>query len=194
MRSPVTVDQLPQRALFHYQTPPHSPASPSPYQHSPAPHSPAAPPPSIASINTPISKTNVALSPRFCHDTPMKIPDGLERRTEAEIREELRGFPPPAIDAVVSLKSGTDPASLRACLLSVLEFYLPQAARRSLADVPDSARLREDLALDSLALAEAAFKLDEVLGIPVETREVGNLSTVGELHAFFCSRLQSDPS
>jgi acyl carrier protein len=124
----------------------------------------------------------------------MKIPEGLERRTEAEIREELRGFPPPAIEAVVSLKSGTDPASLRACLLSVLEFYLPQAARRSLADVPDSARLREDLALDSLALAEAAFKLDEVLGIPVETREVGNLSTVGELHAFFCSRLQSDPS
>ena len=121
-------------------------------------------------------------------------PEGLARRTEAEIREELRGFPPPAIDAVVSLKSGTDPASLRACLLSVLEFYLPQAARRSLADVPDSARLREDLALDSLALAEAAFKLDEVLGIPVETREVGNLATVGDLHAFFCARLQSDPS
>jgi acyl carrier protein len=77
---------------------------------------------------------------------------------------------------------------------SVIEFDLPQAARRSLADVPDSARLREDLALDSLALAEAAFKLDEVLGIPVETREVGNLATVGDLHAFFCSRLQSDPS
>ena len=97
----------------------------------------------------------------------MKIPEGLERRTEAEIREELRGFTPPAIEAVVSLKAGTDPASLRACLLSVLEFYLPQAARRSLADVPDSARLREDLALDSLALAAHAAAAYSSGGGPV---------------------------
>jgi acyl carrier protein len=74
--------------------------------------------------------------------------------------------------------------------LATLAFYLPRHARRSLADTPDSARLREDLGLDSLALAEAAFKLDDVLGIPVETREVGNLATVGDLLDFFCARLE----
>jgi acyl carrier protein len=120
----------------------------------------------------------------------MKIPAGLANRSESEIRAELTGFPAPAVDALVRLREGCHRAGLRTALLATLEFYLPRHAGRSLAGTSDDARLREDLGLDSLALAEAAFKLDDVLGIPVETREVGNLATVGELLDFFCSRLE----
>ena len=120
----------------------------------------------------------------------MKIPEGLAKRSDEEIRAELHGFPSPAVAALVKLKHGCSRDDLREALLATLAFYLPRHARRSLADTPDSARLREDLGLDSLALAEAAFKLDDVLGIPVETREVGNLATVGDLLDFFCARLE----
>ena len=120
----------------------------------------------------------------------MKIPEGLAKRSDEEIRAELNGFPAPAIAALIKLKHGCSRDDLREALLATLAFYLPRHARRSLADTPDRARLREDLGLDSLALAEAAFKLDDVLGIPVETREVGNLATVGDLLDFFCARLE----
>jgi len=144
----------------------------------------------IVFLNADDRRTNEAARRSRGQKCFMKIPEGLARRSDGEIRAELHGFPAPAVEALVKLKHGCCRDDLREALLATLSFYLPRHARRSLADTPDSARLREDLGLDSLALAEAAFKLDDVLGIPVETREVGNLATVGDLLDFFCARLE----
>ncbi len=107
-----------------------------------------------------------------------------------QTRQQLAGFPEGAISAVLGWHSEKSAGYLRTAVLAVLEFYLPRHLRRSLAEEPDAALLREDLGLDSLALAEATFKLDELLGVPIETREAAGLKTVGELLAFLEAKLE----
>ena len=111
------------------------------------------------------------------------------KETEEALRRKLAGFPERTVAGVLALRDGCDERRLDEALRLVLEFYLPSRAKRSLADAPGSARLREDLGLDSLALAEAAFKLEEVLDVVVETREVANVATLDGLREFFVAKL-----
>ena len=115
--------------------------------------------------------------------------NALLTKSDEDLRTELRGFPPSALDAVMTLRGDFTPVRLRAAMLGLLQFYLPKTNARSLADVPDDARLSEDLGVDSLTLAEAAFKFDELLGVPIETHETAQVKTVGELHALLCRKL-----
>ena len=116
--------------------------------------------------------------------------NALSAKSEDDIRTELRGFPAAAVEAVLALRGDFSADRLRAALLGVLEFYLPKSAARSLAGVPDTARLSEDMGVDSLSLAEAAFKLDELLAVPIETHETAQVKTVGELHMLLCRKLE----
>ncbi len=103
--------------------------------------------------------------------------NALADKSEDDLRRELRGFPAAAVSAILTLRGEFTIIRLRAAMLGLLEFYLPKGSNRSLADAPDGARLREDLGIDSLTLAEAAFKLDELLGIPIETQETAKVTT-----------------
>ena len=119
--------------------------------------------------------------------------NALSAKSEDDIRTELRGFPASAVEAVLALRGDFSADRLRAALLGVLEFYLPKSAARSLAGVPDTTRLSEDMGVDSLSLAEAAFKLDELLTVPIETHETAQVKTVGELHMLLCRKLELLP-
>ena len=125
--------------------------------------------------------------------------NALSAKSEEDIRTELRGFPTSAVAAVLALRDDFTVGNLRSALLGILEFYLPKSGVQSLANVPDETRLSEDMGVDSLSLAEAAFKLDELLTVPIETHETAQVKTVGELHALLCRKLDllppvSDPS
>lgn len=123
---------------------------------------------------------------RFPGDQPE---NPLHAKSEGQLREEMRGFPPAAIDEVMDLREHFDSGRLRKAMLGVLAFYLPRGVARPDAGVPDETRLREDMGVDSLTLAEAAFKLDELLGVAIETRETAELKTIGDMHTFLCSKL-----
>ena len=120
--------------------------------------------------------------------------NSLLTKTEEALRHELRGFPASAVEAVLSLREEFTAERLRAAMLGILEFYLPKSGARSLAGVSDEARLSEDMGADSLSLAEAAFKLDELLTVPIETHETVQVKTVGALHALLCHKLGLQPS
>ena len=119
--------------------------------------------------------------------------NALSAKSVEDIRTELRGFPASAVTAVLALRDEITARNLRSAMLAVLEFYLPKSVARSLAGVSDEARLSEDMGVDSLTLAEAAFKLDELLTVPIETHETAQMKTVGELHALLCRKLELLP-
>jgi acyl carrier protein len=50
-------------------------------------------------------------------------------------------------------------------------------------------RLAEDLGLDSLALSEMTFKMEELFGFTAETRDILGIRTVGELIDFLAAKL-----
>jgi acyl carrier protein len=124
-----------------------------------------------------------ALSRTLC------IPSRFAARTREEIRGDLWGFPKSCIDAAVRFHSSGAPDALVAMLPGMIEFHLPSGAVKPPADLKDDHRLRQDLGLDSLSLTEMAFKMDEVLGVSIEVREVAGIETVGDLKAFIIGKL-----
>ena len=113
----------------------------------------------------------------------------LQHFTESEIRHELRGFPEKAVDAVLGLKEMPSAERLQKAVPEILAFYLPRGASTDLTTQPHTALLREDLGVDSLTFAEAAFKMEELFRVRIENVELAEIKTLGELQAFVKSKL-----
>lgn len=119
----------------------------------------------------------------------MSHPATLTALSPEVLRESLRGFPAGTLETVLRFRETPTRSTLDATLRAVLEFYLPRAGRRSLAEVPGTTRLREDLGVDSLSLAEALFKWDDLLAVPIQTQEAAGIQTLDELLAFFADKV-----
>ena len=78
---------------------------------------------------------------------------------------------------------------LRELLPGFIAYHLPPGAAPPPSPLTDDLRLAQDLGLDSLALSEMAFKMEEILGFTIETREVFDLQTVGDLITFLGGKL-----
>jgi acyl carrier protein len=113
----------------------------------------------------------------------------LAGKTVEQIRHELKGFPPEAVSAVLDLREGATAENLDAAIRHIVAFYLPKGRKGSLLGLPPGTRLREDLGVDSLTMAEAAFKLDDLLGVALDNRETEGVRTLGDLHTLLAHKL-----
>ena len=120
----------------------------------------------------------------------MPLPADFLAKSEARIREELAGFTPATIAAVLHLRECATSEAVRAILPGMIAFHLPSGKPPPPEPLPDEMRLREDLGLDSLALTEMAFKIEELIGVRIEIREVSTITSVGGLHAFLENKLR----
>lgn len=118
----------------------------------------------------------------------------LEHLEESQIRHELRGFPTSAVDAVLRLQTAPSDAALEEAVLQLLAFYLPRGANRDLSHRNPASRLREDLGVDSLTFAEAAYKMEELFAVRIENAELTKIQTLGELTAFAREKLLGPPA
>jgi acyl carrier protein len=110
------------------------------------------------------------------------------------LRHDLRGFPEWGVQAVLDFQASRSVADFSAAVLGVLEFYLPKAVEKNLRDLPDSTRLREDLGVDSLSMTEAAFKLEEVFDLAIDTSELIGVDTLGDMRQYFTRKLREIPA
>lgn len=110
-------------------------------------------------------------------------------KSPEQIKADLTGFPSGCVEAAVRYRETGSFDALVAMLPGMIEFHLPQGTAKPPAVLNDGLRLNQDLGLDSLALTEMAFKLDDLLGVPIETREVIGVESVGDLKAFLHRKL-----
>ena len=98
-------------------------------------------------------------------------------------RKLLAGYPEPTIEAGVAFAQSPTGEDLDRLVLGVLAFHLPTKGKTDidLNALPRSTRLVEDLAVDSLALVEMSFLLDDLLGVKLADEELRTLVTVGDL-------------
>ncbi len=120
----------------------------------------------------------------------MPLPAVFLAKSEDRIREELACFTPATVEAVLRLRECATGEALRAILPGMIAFHLPSGKPPPPEPLRDEMRLREDIGLDSLALTEMAFKIEELIGVRIEVREVSGIASVGELLAFLESKLQ----
>jgi len=119
------------------------------------------------------------------------LADAPARKSPEQIAEELLGFSPSCVDAAIRFYASGDFADFCVMLPGMIAFHLPRGAAASSTTLTDDLRLKEDIGLDSLALTEMAFKLDDLFGISIETRDVFGLETLGDLKAFLKQRCDS---
>lgn len=116
--------------------------------------------------------------------------DSFLAKTPNGIRAEMLGMPEQTIDAMLQFHAEPSMANLRAILPGMISWHLSPNAKSLPSPLEPGHKLREHLGLDSLALAEMAFKLDELLEVPIETHEVSEVSTIADLEAFLSKKLE----
>lgn len=78
-------------------------------------------------------------------------------------------------------------------IIQALADYL----KRDAASITDAHHLRDDLGLDSVAIIELLFKIEETFNIQIPDQDLPTLSTVGSVAAYVQQRLapaKSSPS
>jgi len=102
----------------------------------------------------------------------------------AELKEGLRRCSSATLDAAIRFREGSDLQTIPVIVYGILERYQPATAPVKLAAANDSARLIEDLGLDSLTLLEIVLAIEEVLKIHIENDELREIRTVGQINQF----------
>ena len=104
----------------------------------------------------------------------------LGNQSAEEIKYLLRGFPDSAISSALALRNTFNIHELESCLLGILKFYLPEGAQTSEGNEQGNIRIKEDLGLDSLSIAESMFKIEELFDIPIEYGEIAEVETIAD--------------
>lgn len=127
----------------------------------------------------------------FGVESGMPIPGEFAAKSPAQVTEELMGFTSSCVDAALRYRESGEFDDFSAMLPGMITFHLPSGAARPPEVLTDALRLKEDLGLDSLALTEMAFKLDDLFGIPIEMRDMIGVEKVGDLKAFLKGRIEA---
>jgi acyl carrier protein len=120
-------------------------------------------------------------------ETPQQPP--LLHQSESEINHLLRGFPESALASAQALRTTCSDDFLETCLFGLLSFYLPKGEEQSTVQNLPDALLREDLGLDSLALSEAMFKIEELFDIYIDNSELVDVLTIADARRLLTEKL-----
>lgn len=113
--------------------------------------------------------------------------------SESEIRETLKRCPESAITSAIEYSRTGDPELVPSIVMGIIERFLEPEVRSVIRDQDDSARLTEDLGIDSLLMVEIVMMIEEVLSISIENEELRNLRTVGDVKAYLDAKLRGLP-
>lgn len=155
--------------------------------------------PLLPELESPIQKTGpAALStgsvPRpkeMMHELSTATKAPLGRFSEAQTKHMLRGYPKMAVDAAIALRSSLDHDELERCLTGIFLFYLPPGTEIEEAQLSGDLSLRDGLGLDSLSLAEAMFKVEELFETRVENSELTGIETIADACRLLLGKLDS---
>lgn len=109
-----------------------------------------------------------------------------------EIPAQLNGFPEEVRDAYLRFRQTGEPGAAQEVVLAALKDFLPPASPVAEADrLQDPLRLVEDLGLDSVAVAEVVFFIEDLFHITLQNQDLKRIRTVGELRQFVADKIQS---
>lgn len=106
-----------------------------------------------------------------------------------EIEFLLRGFPDTAITSSLALRTLNKPSDIESCLLGILKFYLPTGVQPCEINEVGTIRIKEDLGLDSLSIAESMFKVEEVFGVYLDAAEYSEIETIADASRMLMQKL-----
>lgn len=102
----------------------------------------------------------------------------------------LASFPAAVRDAHERWLVERKPEDLATVVLAIVAYHRPNRSQLENPDeMPDDARLIEDLAFDSLALAEIVFFIEDLYKVSISNDDIRRIATVADLRAFVLEKV-----
>ncbi len=96
-------------------------------------------------------------------------------------QESLVGFPSSVTDAYLAFAESGDLGKLDVVVLGVLYFYLAKKPKQTLAELPGTTRLVDDLGCDSLTMMDTVFMVESLFDIKIDDAELAQIATLDDL-------------
>lgn len=102
----------------------------------------------------------------------------------------LKNFPARIRESYARFAATKDPAAADEVVIAIVRDHVPVKKQAATPGVlTDAMSLTADLGIDSVAIADAVFMLEDVFGVSIATKELVRLRTVGDLRAFIRTKL-----
>ena len=111
--------------------------------------------------------------------------------SENSIREKLAGYPEPVLDACLRYRQDRRHEDLDTLIVGVLFFLLDLDPGANPDKLGDAARLREDLQVESITIAELLFVVEDLFDVEVANQDLAQVRTLGDLKGFLRSMSDS---
>lgn len=100
------------------------------------------------------------------------------------VHPRLVGFPQSVQDRYVSYQQSPNPGDLSAFVLGALGFLSEDdEGVEALGEAPDEVKLEDRLVIDSLAVAELMFLLEDLFSFKIDDERMREMVTFGDLRA-----------
>ncbi|MCD8481632.1 MAG: phosphopantetheine-binding protein [Verrucomicrobia bacterium] len=105
--------------------------------------------------------------------------------------EKLDGYPVEIIEAYRKFYQSEDPRHLDDVLFGLLMFLLAEPPVVHLSTLPDTAKLREDVGVDSITITEVIFLVEDLFEITVPNEDLEHITTIGDLRSYMRTKICS---
>jgi acyl carrier protein len=106
----------------------------------------------------------------------------------------LSRYPAEAQAAYLRFVADGNAADLGLLVRAALREFMPRRIDRETAPLSESAKLIDDLGLDSLGVAEMIFFFEDLFNVSIPSNEILGLQTVADLESYVRSKLDAAKS
>jgi acyl carrier protein len=113
---------------------------------------------------------------------------------QGDWRSKLQGHPPATVLAYEHFRETGDPKFLDAMVVEILRYFHPEPSSLHLDAFAPEKDLNQDLGLDSVAMVEAVFLMEDLLEISIPNEDLESIRTFGQLQAYLRSKTEDTAS
>jgi len=126
-------------------------------------------------------------------DQPAPSPQVFTPELESDLRESFKRHSPETIEAIIRFRRDGDRSGLVTAVHGIMQRFVPADCAVDIATQPDSARLIEDIGIDSLTMLEIVMAMEEALGVRIADQEARQIATIGDVRRYINSLLEQAP-
>lgn len=108
-------------------------------------------------------------------------PENFTSEDEAVLRDALKRCSEQTIEKAVEFRKTGNPELVGPVVMGIIERFLEPEKRAALKSAPDSAKMIEDLGLDSLTMVEIVLAVEDTVGMSIDNDDIQKLKTLGDI-------------